>query len=228
MHSKYLSKLILGLTSVLFFLQIGKTQTIIASAGSYDQTNELSISWTLGEAISATLRSEIHITQGFQQYTAEAKQQEEEHYLKSVSTNNVLTKKDIQEKFDEKTYKLQKQNITTSQDNIVQNTSTQKKHLNSKPFGREEIAIQKMQLYPNPTADFLNIQLEVQHVEEELYEVQIINLQGKILHQERLGFSKNQNMHRINIQAFSNGQYHLFISKDQQILEQKSLTKTNL
>lgn len=62
-----------GLASQLSFAQdIQLSPTVIASAGNYAETDNISISWTLGEvAVSTLQQGDIILTQGFQQpYTS--------------------------------------------------------------------------------------------------------------------------------------------------------------
>ena len=68
-----MSKNILFVTAALFYVVCGFSQialepSVIASGGSYAETETMSISWTLGELATTTLSGgDMILTQGFQQ-----------------------------------------------------------------------------------------------------------------------------------------------------------------
>ncbi|MFT5860787.1 MAG: hypothetical protein ACI865_002902 [Flavobacteriaceae bacterium] len=61
-------KIILLLTSITAFVQVGSAQEIISTSGQFDSGSQGSLSWTIGEPITETTWSSTAIlTQGFQQ-----------------------------------------------------------------------------------------------------------------------------------------------------------------
>jgi hypothetical protein len=69
----------------------------------------------------------------------------------------------------------------------------------------------KLNLYPNPVTDKLNISME--NADKGLYTIKIFDVQGKVVAKEYAVVNKNYKT-SINVAAWASGMYHVQISKD--------------
>jgi len=128
---------------------------VIASAGDHFQNDQMSMSWTLGEPVIATIYNDNAIlTQGFHQ----------DMY------------------------------IITAIDDI-------------------QITHFQVNLFPNPTPDYLNIEFKGNDKSEEAI-IQVFDMNGRVLKEEKVN-DLNQSI-RLNLQSFERAQYFLKIIYENQ------------
>lgn len=71
----------------------------------------------------------------------------------------------------------------------------------------EEIAIQNIELYPNPASSDLNVRFY--SVSEKVVTVQLLDITGKVVAQNNINAQQGNNMHSINVSDLSAGNYML-------------------
>jgi hypothetical protein len=122
---------------------------VVASAGGYDTTSTVKISWTVGETVTETITDNNNIvTQGFHQTNLTATQIEE---------------------------------------NLIYNVNF------------------AVNVYPNPTVEFVNVEIKADNLEEVVYELNDNN--GKLL----LKGSFKTNIEKINFENYKPSVYYLRI-----------------
>ncbi len=80
-----------------------------------------------------------------------------------------------------------------------------------------------LQLYPNPTTDWLN--MEVNGASTGAYQMQIIDISGKVLLRQDLDISEKQFVKGFSVSTFQPGQYFLRLTDGQAVASQAFLKK---
>src|SRR5690554_7690875 len=78
----------------------------------------------------------------------------------------------------------------------------------------------EVNIYPNPTSDFLTIDFNT--LNSEKIQISLIDMNGKLIKQEFFTPNKGKNHKQINVQTISQGMYQLVLREKNGTLDRKS------